>query len=207
MDYLTVAAILFALGVILLIAEVLLPTGGFLVVASLVFFAAGVCVIFVQGTTTEAVVAMGGLALGFPIFGVVAVSAWRRLSLGSVLNDDSGSVTAASGAADFETLKNHVGKTVSPMRPSGSVEFDGRRMDAMSEGVMLEAGVWVRCVDVKGGKIIVRQIETPAGIAEIESGDEDFEPRPSPLRNVPPVAPPEPRPKPEDFDDFDLDLR
>lgn len=204
MDYLTIALMLFVLGVILLVAEVLLPTGGFLVVASLVFFAAGVCVIFVQGTTTEAVVALGGLALGFPIVGIAAVSAWRRLSLGSVLEDTDGS-TAASGSGELDSLKNHVGRTVSPMRPSGSVEIDGRRMDAMTEGMMLDAGVWVRCVDVKAGKIIVRQIDTPPDLADIESGEADFEPRPARLRDTPPAAPPEPKAK-DDFDDLDLDL-
>lgn len=206
MDYLTAAMLLFMIGAILLIAEVLLPTGGFMVVAALVFFALGVCVIFVQGTTTEGVVALVGLALGLPVIGLVAVSAWKRLSLGSMIQDDLDSSGVAPGATEFETLKNHVGKTVSPMRPSGSVEFDGRRIDAMTEGGMLEAGVWVRCVTIKNGKVIVRQIETPADIVDIEAGA----PR-EPLTSRPatdPSPPPQPEPKKplDDFDDLDLGL-
>ena len=89
MDYLTIALILFTIGVVMLLAEILLPTGGSLVVLSLLFFAMGVGIILAQGTTTEAVVAMAGLALGLPAAGFVAVSAWRRMSIGSILPDDS----------------------------------------------------------------------------------------------------------------------
>ncbi|HEV3439532.1 MAG TPA: NfeD family protein [Gemmata sp.] len=207
MDYLTIALILFLIGAVLLAAEVLLPTGGFLVVSSLLFFALGVGIILTQGTTIEAVVALGGLAVGLPVAGLVAVSAWRRLSLGTILPDDADGSGFASGATEPETLKNHIGKTVSPMRPSGTVEFDGRRIDAMTEGVMLEAGVWVRCVEVKGGRVIVRQIESPADIANL-TPDEDEAPGIS--RGARPAvtnpSPPEPKKPVDDLDDLDLGL-
>ncbi|HVL12396.1 MAG TPA: NfeD family protein, partial [Gemmata sp.] len=119
-------------------------------------------IIFARGTTTEAVVAMAALAVGLPAAGYVAVAAYRRMSIGSEL-DEAAAPLAVAGLTELEALKSRTGKTVSPMRPSGTVEFDGRRIDAMSEGVMLDAGVWVRCVEVKGGKVIVRQMEPPAG--------------------------------------------
>src|SRR5262245_56511522 len=164
MDYLTLALILFTIGVIMLLAEILLPTGGVLVVASLLFFALGVGIILAKGTTAEAVVAIAGLALGLPAAGFVAVSAWRRMSIGAILPDDSTAVGTLPGLSELESLKNRTGKTVSPMRPSGTVEFDGRRVDAMTEGGMIDSGVWVRCVAVKGGKVVVRQMDAPAGV-------------------------------------------
>src|SRR5881227_2606780 len=85
MDYLTVALILFAVGVALLVAEILLPTGGFLVVGALLCFAVGVGTILYYGDTLEAAVAVGGLAVGLPAAGVVAVAAWRRMSIGGSL--------------------------------------------------------------------------------------------------------------------------
>lgn len=174
-EYLVIALIFFAVGVALLGAEILLPTGGILVVISLLFFALGVGTILVYGDTIEAVVALSGLAVGIPAAGFVAVHAWRRMSIGNAL--DSG-IAEATGTdlpqlAGLDALKGRVGKTVSPMRPSGTVEFDGRRVDAMTEGMMLDAGVWVRCVDVKGGKVVVREMEPPKDITEItldESG-------------------------------------
>jgi hypothetical protein len=127
MDYLTIALILFAVGVILLAAEILLPTGGIFVVASLLFFALGVGIIFARGTALEAVVAMGGLAVGLPVVGLIAVSAWRRLSIGSILpeHDDDGP-SATVGSVDLESLANPTGKTVSPMRPTVGKSLFGR---------------------------------------------------------------------------------
>jgi membrane-bound ClpP family serine protease len=209
MDYLTVALILFTLGVVMLLAEVLLPTGGILVVASLLFFALGVGIILARGTTTEAVVAVAGLAVGLPAAGFVAVSAWRRMSIGTVLPDDATAPGTIPGAAELEALKNRTGKTVSPMRPSGTVEFDGRRVDAMTEGVMLDAGVWVRCVGVRGTTVIVRQMEPPADVADIApDAAPGIHPDVSPPPPKPPTSPPPPPPRrpSDDFDDFDLGL-
>jgi membrane-bound serine protease (ClpP class) len=201
MDYLTLALILFTLGVVMLLAEVLLPTGGILVVVSLLFFGIGVSIIFARGTTTEAVVAMAALAVGLPAAGYVAVATYRRMSIGAELDDNTAAAPlAVPGLAETEALKNRTGKTVSTMRPSGTVEFDGRRVDAMTEGVMLEAGVWVRCVEVKAGKVIVRQMESPPDLSEVTP---DAAPQPRP---EPPPTPPTSPPPPKRPDDFDLDL-
>ncbi|VTU02367.1 Uncharacterized protein OS=Isosphaera pallida (strain ATCC 43644 / DSM 9630 / IS1B) GN=Isop_1695 PE=4 SV=1: NfeD [Gemmataceae bacterium] len=211
MDYLTLALVLFSLGIILLLAEVLLPTGGFLVVGSLLFFALGVGIILARGTVTEAVVAVAALAVGFPAAGYVAVAAYKRMSVGGELESSSAPLEIA-GLAELEALKNRTGKTVSPMRPSGSVEFDGRRIDAMTEGVMLDAGVWVRCVAVKGTTVIVRQMDPPADVADIDAGAIADEKR-SPAANIkleaspnPPASATAPPVQRASLDDFDLDI-
>src|SRR5439155_11845660 len=117
MDYLTIALILFVIGAVLLVAEILLPTGGILVVGALLFFAAGVGTILYYGNTVEAAVALGGLAVGLPATGFVAVYAYRRMSIGSALDAGPGDRTAVTDlpqVADLENLKGRVGRTVSP---------------------------------------------------------------------------------------------
>lgn len=194
MDYLTFALLMILIGVIFLLAEILLPTGGILVVVALLFFGLGVGTIVYKGTSMEAAVAIAGLAVGLPATGFVAVYAWRRLSIGGL--DDTGiadaSVARLPQIAELDALKGRVGRTVSPMRPSGTVEFDGRRVDAMTEGTMLDAGVWVRCVDVKVGRVVVRRMESPADISDIRPGGPD-------------LSLDEPK-KPASFDDLDLGL-
>jgi membrane-bound ClpP family serine protease len=200
MDYLTLALILIGIGVLLLAAEILVPTGGALVVAALLFFALGVGTILYYGSTSEAVVAIIGLGIGLPAFGYVAVSAWRRMSLDTVLDEAPAPPVVAS---EVDALKGRTGKTVSPMRPSGTVEFDGKRVDAMTEGTMLDAGVWVRCVDVRRGQVIVRKMEEPP--------DETAAPAapPAPKTAAPVSEEPkrdEPKKPADDFDDFDIGL-
>jgi membrane-bound ClpP family serine protease len=208
MDYLTIALILIGIGVFLLLAEILMPTGGILVVAALFFFAFAVGIILYYGTTIEAVVAIVGLAIGLPATGYIAVLAWRRMSLDTVLDDP----TAAPGAApasEVEVLKGRTGKTVSPLRPSGSVEFDGKRVDAMTEGMMLDAGVWVRCVDVKRGQVIVRRMEEPAEEPAGRDVNLVLDVPSAPKAEAPPSEEPkkdEPKKPRDDFDDFDIGL-
>ncbi len=210
MDYLSVTLILFALGVVMLAAEVLLPTGGLLVVASLLFFALGVGMILAEGTTTEAVVAIAALAVGLPAAGYIAVAAYRRMSIGAELdNETSASPISWTTGGELEALKNRTGKTVSPMRPSGTVEIDGKRIDAMTEGIMLDSGVWVRCVAIKGTTVIVRQMETPADVGDIVPDAKTTPDVPNitlDLEVPPPASPPAPRKPLDDLDDLDLDL-
>jgi membrane-bound ClpP family serine protease len=190
MDYLTVALVLVLIGVVFLAAEILLPTGGFLVVGALLFFGLGVGTILYYGDRIEALVALAGLAVGLPAAGFVAVSAYKRMSLGSALDAGlaEGGIPEMSQLAGLDLLKGRVGKALSPLRPSGSVEFDGRRVDAMTEGMMIDAGVWVRCVDVRGGTAVVREMEPPKDITDIQLDE------------------PAPRPTRKPIDDFDLGL-
>src|SRR5258706_604783 len=117
MDYLTVALVFIVIGAVLLAAEILMPTGGILVVGALLFFAIGVGTILYYGDTVEAVVALAGLAVGLPAAGFVAVSAYRRMSLGSALDagSDDGIGTDLPQVAGLETLKGRVGRALSPL--------------------------------------------------------------------------------------------
>lgn len=202
MDYLAIAFVLIAIGVFLLVAEIFIPTGGFLVVAALGCFAFAVGIILYYGTMIEGVVAMIALAIGLPAIGYAAVAAWRRMSLDTVLEEQP--TVPAVPTSELEALKGRTGKTVSPMRPSGVVEFDGRRYDALTEGMMLEAGVWVRCIDVKWGQIIVRQLEGPPDISDVTP-----EGPATPVATQPPTQQglAKETAKPDNLDDFDLGLR
>lgn len=174
-SYLAISLLLIGLGVVLLIGEFFFPiTGGLMIVGGIVLFAVAVGVIFYWGTRTEAVIATIGLCVGLPAAFAGLFQAWKQFSLKSGLDADQagGTLTAAMPElSELERLKGRYGRTVTPMRPSGSVEIDGRRIDALTEGVMLDAGVWVRCTDVKGSRVTVRQVDAPADLGSIDLED------------------------------------
>jgi hypothetical protein len=41
------------------------------------------------------------------------------------------------------------------------VDFEGRRVDTITEGMMVDPGQLVRCIDVRAGKVVVRPISKP----------------------------------------------
>jgi membrane-bound serine protease (ClpP class) len=171
--YLTLALTLIGFGVVLLAAEFFLPTGGVLVVVALGLMALAVGVIFYYGSTMEGVAAVIALSLGLPIAWAAMVYGWQRMAIGTGLDSDTVNATVADvpEVADLEKLRGRFGRTVSPMRPSGSVDIDGRRVDALTEGMMLPAGVWVKCVGVRAGAVVVRQVDRPGELDEMKLDD------------------------------------
>ena len=58
------------------------------------------------------------------------------------------------------------------LRPSGVVDFEGRRVDTVTEGMMVEPGQWVRCVDVQANRVVVRPVDKP-NLDTLETADFD----------------------------------
>jgi len=44
---------------------------------------------------------------------------------------------------------------VTPLRPAGTAEFDGRRVDVLTDGEFIEAGATVRARAWRGGHLLV----------------------------------------------------
>jgi membrane-bound ClpP family serine protease len=162
--YISLAFLLIGVGVVLLLAEFFLPTGGILVVCGIAAWVIAVGLILLYGDTQEAIAAVFALCVGGPIAWTLTFNAWKRLALKTGLDSETIRATALDipELAELDQLKGRYGKTVTPMRPSGSVEIDGRRVDAMTEGMMLDANVPVKCVDIRAGRVIVRQADPPA---------------------------------------------
>lgn len=171
--YFTLALIIVAFGIALHVAEFFMPTGGLLIVIALAGFAAAVGIVFLYGTFAEGIAAIIALCVGLPVMGAMLFYGWQRLSLKPGLDSDTRVATVADDSviAGLEKLRGRYGKTVSPMRPAGVVEIDGRRIDAMSEGRMIDENVWVRCLDIRGGTVIVREVAAPQDLENLDLGD------------------------------------
>ena len=91
-----------------------------------------------------------------------------------VIDDPAGDVYAAWGLG-LTTLRHFlgirsVGRAVSLLRPAGVVDFDGQHVDCLSESILVEPGTWVRCLDVKPGRVLVRPIDEP-DLRKLENAD------------------------------------
>jgi membrane-bound ClpP family serine protease len=172
MENLTLAYVLIGLGLALLLAELFLPTGGVLFVLSVGALVVGVAMTFAYDQSTG-VVTLIAVFVAIPLLGAIAFHYWPKTPLGKrfVLSGPEQDATVASMPVnlELEQLRGRYGRTVSALRPAGVTEFDGRRVDTMSEGPLIEPGQWVRCIDVKAGRVIVRQIERPPDLADFDT--------------------------------------
>jgi membrane-bound serine protease (ClpP class) len=55
-------------------------------------------------------------------------------------------------------LQGKVGTTTSVLRPAGTIEIDGERVDVLSAGEFIEKGVPVEVMQVSAGRILVRKV-------------------------------------------------
>lgn len=163
MDGLSLAYTLIGIGTVMLLAELLIPTG-VLFILGLVAVIAGVSLTFVHGATSTGFITLIVVLIAFPLAISVGLWLYPKLPMGSQIMSvpsDEDTLAALPANSELEKYRGRIGRTVSPMRPSGIVEFDGRRVDCITEGIMLDVDTWVKCIDVKVGRVIVRQVEQP----------------------------------------------
>jgi membrane-bound serine protease (ClpP class) len=172
-SYLTLGLALVAAGFVLLAAELFVPTGGVLFVLSVSGIALGVALTFLHGTTAG-LCTLVGVFVAAPVFGALLMRIWPRTPLGKRFfltgPDENATVAALPANQELEQLKGRIGRTLSALRPAGVVDFDGRRIDTVTEGMMVDPGQWVRCVDVRAGRVVVRPVDRP-DLGRLESDD------------------------------------
>jgi membrane-bound serine protease (ClpP class) len=83
-----------------------------------------------------------------------------RLPFGKKLILETGLGAGEGYASPPETDRQWLGKAataVSPLRPSGIAEFDGERVDVVSDGEFIEPGARIVVTRVDGNRIVVRR--------------------------------------------------
>lgn len=172
--YLTLALSLIGAGVALLVLDLFVPSHGLLSALGLVAMMIGVAVPFYQGDTSTGLVMLIGVMFLLPVLGFLIFYWWPKTPVGrrmfmTGLGEDE-TVANMPVILELERYRGRIGRAVSPLRPAGIVDFDGKRIDTITEGMMIDAGSWVRCIDVKAGKVIVRAIAEPK-LGDLENAD------------------------------------
>jgi membrane-bound ClpP family serine protease len=166
MSYLMWPLLLLAIGLILLITEAFIPSGGLIGILAI----GCLLLSLYQAFTVPSAPNLGWkfvvaeLVL-IPIVMVVAIQLWpktplaRRIFLPPPSLED---VETAHTRQRFDHLMGEFGRALTPLRPSGLVDFEGRRLNAMAEEGLIEAGSLVRAVRVQSGILIVRRADDEA---------------------------------------------
>jgi membrane-bound serine protease (ClpP class) len=168
--------LLFVLGVVLLLVELLvLPGFGIAGVLGLLAILASAVLLLMAGdwsdfsfenpfsveaffrvlvTTAVAIVAIASMMRFLPSFGRTRVG--TRLVLDKGLTRDRGYVSHESG--DEEWIGRQ-GVALTALRPSGKASFDGRRMNVETEGDFVVEGETVEIVSAREGRLVVKGVQ------------------------------------------------
>ena len=147
---------LLVVGAALLIAESVLPgmIAGIVGVCCLV---AGVVEGYVKfGARTGNLILLGvlvGLTAGFWLWlKYFPESRLARMFISSKAVGDIGT--------ERPELLERTGTALTPLRPAGTAVIDGKRVDVVTEGQMIERGTPVRVVAVEGLRVVVRELNS-----------------------------------------------
>lgn len=147
----TIVALLLA-GLVLLALETVLP-GLIAGLAGLVCLAAGIVLAY-----RDFGFAHGNLALiGVTAALIAGFFVWLRLFPRSRLGRRFVSDRQIGGLGNERPdLVGRTGTALTHLRPSGIASIDGRRVDVVTEGSMVERGTPIRVVAVEGLRVVVR---------------------------------------------------
>ena len=153
------AVLIFILGLILLGVEVLiLPGFGVVGIAGL--GAMIVSIILAAPDLEQAVISLVLAIFGTMVLLFLSIKllpsrrVWQRVVLGVKQEKEEGYLAPSLSLQD---LLGAEGISVSPLRPAGTIEVNGERIDVVTDGNFIPVNTPVKVVKVEGSRVIVRR--------------------------------------------------
>lgn len=180
MDPLAWSALLLLLGLLLVMVEVFIPSGGVLGFLSITSLVAGVILAFYHRGAEVGFLFLTVTAVALPVTLMMAFRWWPKTPMGRrILLDVPKSEEVLPDSPERRWLRQMVGRVgvaKSLMLPSGAIEVDGHTIDALTEGTPIEAGQRVRVIAVRGNRVLVRVADdaAPAETDDVLSRPIDF---------------------------------
>ncbi len=158
------SAIFFGLGLILMVIEIYVPGFGIWGIAGITCFIIGIIV--TADTLIEALILMMILlAIVGIIFSILLHSISKgKLPKNMVLSTSMKKEDGYIGTNDMKYFLNKQGVALTTLRPVGTVDFDGVKLDVVSEGEFIPKGIQVKVIKVEGRRIVVRRLQQEQNI-------------------------------------------
>ncbi len=151
------SAVFFILGFILVIIEMFNPgfgapgiTGTILLILGIISVARNLYDVFILVIIILAVL---GIALTF----VLHSATKGRLSKTLVLTDSLNKEQGFEGTEDLKFFLGKEGKAATILRPAGTADFDGVKLDVVTESEYIQKDAKIKVIKVEGRRIVVRE--------------------------------------------------
>lgn len=146
------------IGILVIIAEIFIPSLGLLTTIALSIFFYSLYLVFTTISTTAGMVLAGLDIVLIPILLIsgMKILATSSLSLKRELSKQNGVV---SQKEKLEAYINMEGRSVTDLRPAGIAEISFHRVDVVTDGEYINADTSIVVTGVSGNRIIVEKSE------------------------------------------------
>ena len=156
--WLILGGFLIIVGAFLLVVEIFVPSFGLLTACAIASLVGGLWLFFEQGAAT------GWAGIGFAVVAVpvVWIVTYRRFPKSrfgkgvTLAGPDRAKGDAIPDTADLKEMMGLVGVVVSPLRPVGMCEFDGKKLECVAETGYIDKGTKIKIINVEGTQLTVR---------------------------------------------------
>ncbi|MCP4624444.1 MAG: serine protease [bacterium] len=159
-DSLLFPIILQLVGVVVIIAEIILPSGGILSIAALGVFGYSLFIVFNEISMTIGFSFVAADLILIPVLVIVGLKLLARspVTLRKTLSRKEG---VSSQSSELESYIGGQGNAITDLRPAGIAVINGKRVDVVTRGEYLEKDSAIIVTAVTGNQIIVRKKDEP----------------------------------------------
>lgn len=146
------------IGILVIIAEIFIPSLGLLTAIALSVFFYSLYIVYTSISTTAGMVLAGLDIVLVPVLLIAGMKILARspLALKRELSKQDGVVSQKEDPKAYINMK---GRSVTDLRPAGMAEINSQRVDVVTDGEYIDADTPIIVTDVSGNRIIVEQSE------------------------------------------------
>ena len=155
-DRLLLPIILQLVGVVVIIAEVILPSFGILTIVALGVFGYSLFMVFQDISNAAGFALLAADLVLIPVLVILGLKLLARspVTLRKTLSREEG---VSSQPPELDSYIDMQGTAVTDLRPAGTAVIDGKRVDVVARGEYLEKDAAIIVTAVTGNQIIVRK--------------------------------------------------
>jgi membrane-bound serine protease (ClpP class) len=154
------AILLFLVGLILIVLEIFVIPG-FGITGVLGILAVFTSLVLTSAGFSQALFTLGGSLLASILIIIITLrnkktrKVWSKLILSHKLETNEGYVSHDKGLTAYIGRR---GKTLTILRPAGTADIEGKRLDVVTSGEFIEAGCSIEVILVEGTRVVVKEV-------------------------------------------------
>ena len=148
--------VLIICAIILFAVETFIP-GGILGIIGIIALVAAIIVGYTAFPGYGTMIAVGIFLVTIVLF-ILWLKILPKTWIAKILTIDKDLSDAHGTNESIENLLDKEGETLCSLRPSGFAEIEGKKIDVISEGEMIDKGAKVKVIEVESNRVVVKKI-------------------------------------------------
>ena len=144
------------IGVAVVIAEIILPSGGLLSLLAAGVFGYSLYLVFQDLSTTVGIAFVVADCITIPVLIVVGIKMLAKSPV-TLSTELSSKLGVSSQAPELTQYLGREGRALTDLHPAGTAMIDGKRLDVVSRGEYIERDSALLVVDVSGNRVVVKK--------------------------------------------------